>query len=138
MIPRRRKAKPKSQAQSLADQPQGVLNIYKSMEERTSRTIEEEKARDKAFLEFHDRQSDLNRQHELRMMEMMMQFSRYQQVMSPMEVLKAWHIVHFQKYLLVLILLCFLVKLKALVDVVVPTNITVPMLTILPPMENHM
>jgi hypothetical protein len=64
VIPRRRKSKPKSQAESLADLSQGVLNIYKSMEERAARMMEEEKARDKAFLEFHDRQSELNRQHE--------------------------------------------------------------------------
>ena len=87
VTPRRRTAKPKSQAQSLADLSQEALNIYKAMEERTSRMMEEEKARDKAFLEFHDRQSDLNRQHELRMMEMMMQFSRYQQALPSQHLL---------------------------------------------------
>ena len=56
------------------------------MEERTSRMMEEEKAQDKAFLEFHDRQSDLNRQHELHMMEMIMQFSRYQQALHSQHV----------------------------------------------------
>ena len=40
----RRKAKPKSQAQLLADLSQRVLNIYKSMEERAAKMMEEEKA----------------------------------------------------------------------------------------------
>ena len=73
---RKRKVEETSQEQVLHDLSEGI----QKMNDRMEVMISEGKARDEAFLKFYERQSELNRQHELRMMEMMMRFVQPQQM----------------------------------------------------------
>ena len=71
---RKRKAKVKSQEQALRDLSENIQKMNESIDKRFASMINEEKKRDEAFMKFHEKQCELNRQHELRMMEMMMKF----------------------------------------------------------------
>ena len=71
---RKRKIKENSYEQALRDLSESVQKLNESIEKRMELMRSEEKARDEAFLKFHERQCELNRQHELRMMEMMLRF----------------------------------------------------------------
>ena len=74
--PRKRKVRAKSQGQVLHDLSEGIQKMSQSIDKRMAFMINDDKARDEAFIKFHDRQSELNRQHELRMMEVMMRFAQ--------------------------------------------------------------
>lgn len=74
---RKRKAEEpeRSHEQALRDLTEGIQKMSETIDRRMALMIKEEKSRDEAFMKFHERQSELNRQHELRMMEMMMRFA---------------------------------------------------------------
>lgn len=71
---RKRKAEERSHEQALRDLTEGIQKMSDTIDRRMALMIKEEKLRDEAFMKFHERQCELNRQHELRMMEMMMRF----------------------------------------------------------------
>ena len=73
---RKRKAKERSHEQALRDLTEGIQKMKETIDKRMALMIKEEKSRDEAFMKFHERQCELNRQHELRMMEMMMRFAQ--------------------------------------------------------------
>ncbi|XP_078369447.1 uncharacterized protein LOC144653345 [Oculina patagonica] len=60
--------------QALCDLSESIQKMNESIEKRMALMIDEGKARDEAFMKFHEKQCELNRQHELRMMEMMLRF----------------------------------------------------------------
>ena len=62
--------------QALRDLTEGIQKMSETIDRRMALMIKEEKSRDEAFLKFHERQCELNRQHELRMMEIMMRFAQ--------------------------------------------------------------
>ena len=66
-----RKRKTKSQGQVLHNLSEGLQKISQSMEKRISSIAEKEQRREEALMKFHGRQSELNRQHEMRMIGMM-------------------------------------------------------------------
>lgn len=73
---RKRKADERSHEEALRDLTEGIQKMSETIDRRMALMIKEEKSRDEAFLKFHERQCELNRQHELRMMEMMMRFAQ--------------------------------------------------------------
>lgn len=73
---RKRKAEERSHEEALRDLTEGIQKMSETIDRRMALMIKEEKSRDEAFLKFHERQCELNRQHELRMMEMMMRFAQ--------------------------------------------------------------
>lgn len=77
---RKRKANGRSHEQALRDLSEGIQKMSETIDKRMALMIKEEKSRDEAFMKFHERQCELNRQHELRMMEMMMRFAQPSQV----------------------------------------------------------
>ena len=77
-----RKRKTKSQGQVLNDLSEGLQKISQSMEKRISSIAEKEQRREEALMKFHERQSEFNRQHEMRMIEMMMRFNQASPAMN--------------------------------------------------------
>ena len=75
---RKRKAEEseRSHEQALRDLAEGIQKMSETIDRRMALMIKEEKSRDEAFMKFHEKQCELNRQHELRMMEMMMRFAQ--------------------------------------------------------------
>lgn len=73
---RKRKAEERSHEEALRDLTEGIQKMSETIDRRMALMIKEEKSRDESFLKFHERQCELNRQHELRMMEMMMRFAQ--------------------------------------------------------------
>ena len=73
---RKRKAQERSHEQALRDLSEGIQKMSETIDRRMALMIKEEKSRDEAFMKFHEKQCELNRQHELRMMEMMMRFAQ--------------------------------------------------------------
>ena len=65
-----------SHEQALRDLTEGIQKMSETIDRRMALMAKEEKSRDEAFLKFHERQCELNRQHELRMMEIMMRFAQ--------------------------------------------------------------
>ena len=77
---RKRKAEERSHEQALRDLTEGIQKMSDTIDRRLALMIKEEKSRDDAFMKFHEKQCELNRQHELRIMEMMMRFAQPAQV----------------------------------------------------------
>lgn len=73
---RPRKRKVNSQKDAVSQLSATFENLQKAQEKRMQSWFEAEQKREERFLQYQEKQAELNRQHELRMMEMM---SRFQQ-----------------------------------------------------------
>lgn len=69
----------KSQAQAIQNMAKSFTTMSEMQEKRSKLFTEAEKERQAEFLQFQREQAELNRQHELKMIEMMMKFSRNNQ-----------------------------------------------------------
>lgn len=69
--PFKRKKKPLSQAQALSELSENFKSLGDSQMERMELWLKAEKQREDSFLAFQERQAQLNRDHELRMMQLM-------------------------------------------------------------------
>lgn len=70
MTPRKRK-KVTTQAQALSQLSTSLVNLGESQKERMEMWLMAEQKREEAYLRYQERQSELNRQHELRMIQLM-------------------------------------------------------------------
>ena len=77
---RPRKRKVTSQKDAICKLSTTFEKLQKSQEQRMQLLFEADRKREEAFLQYQEKQAELNRQHELRMMEMMV---RFQQPMHP-------------------------------------------------------
>ena len=68
---RPRKRKVTSQKEAICRLAASFDNLQKSQEKRMEMWAQAEHKREEAFLKYQERQADLNRQHELRLMEIM-------------------------------------------------------------------
>ena len=77
---RPRKRKVKSQKDAISQLSETFENLQKAQEKRMQGWFDADQKREERFLEYQERQADMNRQHELRMMEILI---RFQQPQSP-------------------------------------------------------
>ena len=82
---RPRKRKVTSQKDAISQLSATFENLQKAQEKRMQTWFEADQKREETFLRYQEKQAELNRQHELRMMEMM---ARFQQPMQPHQ--NAW------------------------------------------------
>jgi len=75
---RPRKRKVKSQKDAISQLSATFENLQKAQEKRMQRWFDADQKREERFLEYQERQAEMNRQHELRMMEMMTCFQQPQ------------------------------------------------------------
>ncbi|CAH3171321.1 unnamed protein product [Porites lobata] len=77
---RPRKRKITSQKDAISQLSTTFENLQKAQDKRIQTWLEADQRREEAFLKYQEKQAELNRQHELRMMEMM---ARFQQPVQP-------------------------------------------------------
>ena len=82
---RPRKRKITSQKDTISQLSTTFENLQKAQDKRIQTWLEADQRREEAFLKYQEKQAELNRQHELRMMEMM---ARFQQPVQPYQ--NAW------------------------------------------------
>ena len=73
MALRPRKHKVTSQKEAICKLASSFDNLQKSQEKRMEMWAEAERKREEAFFKYQEKQAELNRQHELRLMEIMVQ-----------------------------------------------------------------
>ena len=77
---RPRKRKITSQKDAISQLSTTSENLQRAQDKRIQTWLQADRRREEAFLKYQEKQADLNRQHELRMMEIM---ARFQQPVQP-------------------------------------------------------
>ena len=77
---RPRKRKVTSQKDAICKLSTTFENLQKSQEKRMQLLFETDRKREEAFLQYQEKEAELNRQHEIRMMEMMVRFQQPMQL----------------------------------------------------------